>query len=95
MSGLYFAPFSLVKLTKPREEGRESEIFIFFTMPTVFVQIPISRAQFPKPEHGTTPRAWIHTGHPQPHEELKWTQGFRSGSNLPVGSLLLQLPRVQ
>ncbi|XP_041879377.1 myotubularin-related protein 3 isoform X6 [Corvus kubaryi] len=26
---------------------------------------------------GTAPRAWIHTDHPQPHEELKWTQVFR------------------
>lgn len=51
-------------------------------MPTVFVQICIPRAQFPKPKLGTAPRAWIHTGHPQPHEEFKWTQGFRSGSNL-------------
>lgn len=64
-------------------------------MPTVFVQICIPRALFPKPELGTTPRAWIYPGHPQPHEELKWTQGFRSGSNLPVESSFLELPHVQ
>lgn len=90
MSGLYFAPLNLVKLTKPREGGKEFEFGFFFTMPTAFVQIYIPRAGL-----GTAPRAWMHTDHPQPHEELKWTQVFRSGSNLPAGPLLLQLPHVQ
>ncbi|XP_017601993.1 PREDICTED: myotubularin-related protein 3 isoform X4 [Corvus brachyrhynchos] len=31
---------------------------------------------------GTAPRAWIHTDHPQPHEELKWTQVFRNCGNV-------------
>lgn len=30
VSGLYFAPFNLVKLTKLREEGRESEFISFY-----------------------------------------------------------------
>lgn len=57
-------------------------------MPTAFVQIYIPRAGL-----GTAPRAWMHTD--QPHQELKWTQVFRSSSNLLVGPLLLQLPHVQ